>query len=158
MQETPLTAKSFLKTHDKKNAMILAKRIAQLRQERDWSQTELGKKVGVNQRYVSTWERGQNMPHVETLARLAQVFQVSVDYLLFENIPREGIHKIDDLELYEQFRQAESLPEEQKNAIKQVVGGLLFQQKVKQTQEEIEKSSSKRTAQSVALRKVAGRR
>lgn len=140
--------------------MILGKRISFLRQEKGWSQMELAEKVGVSQRYVSTWETGKNMPHVETLMKLAQVFEVSVDFLLFDTVPREGTHRIDDIELYEQFRQAEALPEEQKNAVKQLVGALLFQYKVKMTQDEIEKQKTKtsRQAETPALRKVAGKR
>jgi transcriptional regulator with XRE-family HTH domain len=140
--------------------MILGKRIAQLRREKGLSQIELAKKVGVSQRYVSTWETGKNMPHVETLLKLAQVFGVSVDHLLLENVPREGTHKIDDIELYEQFKQAEALPQEQKDAVKQLVGALLFQYKVKKTQEEIDKQRTKATKQEqlLPLRKVAGKR
>jgi transcriptional regulator with XRE-family HTH domain len=147
----------IFESHDKNVCMNLAKKIIQLRQERDWSQTDLGKKVGVNQRYVSTWETGRNLPHVETLVKIAQVFEVSVDYLLLDNIPREGVHTIDDLELYEQFQQAEALPADQKKAIKQLVGALIFQHKVKQTQEEIEERTSQKIKQA-PLRKVAGKR
>lgn len=139
--------------------MSIEQKIIQLRQERDWSQGELGRKIGVNQRYVSTWETGRNMPHAETLVKLAQVFEVSIDYLLIDGVPREPNHKIDDLELYDQLRQAETLPAEQKKMIKQFVGALLFQYKVKTTQDEIEQQADeKRPRQATSLRKVAGRR
>lgn len=150
---------AFPKAMIEMTSMILGKRVAALRKEKDWSQSELAQKVSVSQRYVSTWETGKNLPHVETLIKLAEVFEVSVDYLLFESVPREGTHRIDDIELYEQFRQAESLPEEQKKAIKLIVGGLLFQFRVKSTEEEIEKQSSKASkhARALPLRKVAGK-
>lgn len=147
------------KTDVKKVSMNLAQKISKLREERGWSQTDLGKKVGVNQRYVSTWETGRNMPHVETLIRLAQVFEVSVDYLVLDDVPREPNHHVDDIELYEQFRQAEALPAEQKKVIKQLVGAVLFQYKVKTTQDEIDRQNAggKKPAEP-ALRKVAGKR
>lgn len=127
----------------------------QLRKEQGWSQDELGKKVGVRQRYVSTWETGQNVPQTESLIKLAQVFEVSVDYLLFDNVPRQGTNKIDDFELYEFFRKAESLPQDAKNAVKKIVSALLFEYKVDQAKEEAE---NEKVPPAASLRKIAGKR
>ena len=41
--------------------MITGEQIRQLRTSRDWSQTEFGRRVGVNQATVSIWETGRNM-------------------------------------------------------------------------------------------------
>jgi transcriptional regulator with XRE-family HTH domain len=149
--------------------MDIAKKIKDLRKEKGWSQADLGKKVGVHQRYVSTWETGQNIPQAETLIRLSQVLEVSVDYLLFNNVPRDGYSKISDFELYEQFRQADSLPDEEKKAIKKLVGAVVFQHKVKLAQEEAAEEEQKKQQQlqqvrrakqasATPLRKVAGKR
>ncbi len=55
------------------------KTIRQLRQERGWSQLDLALNVGVTQSIISRWERGELVPQLATLQRLAQVFGVSVE-------------------------------------------------------------------------------
>lgn len=61
----------------------IGKRIRELRKKHKWTQKELGKKVHVSSQVVSNWERGYTTTlepfHV---SRLADVFEVSVDYLL----------------------------------------------------------------------------
>ena len=137
------------------NLMPFSKKIAELRKEKDWSQAELAKKVGVHQRYVSSWETDKSMPHAETLIKLAQVFEVSTDYLLFDNVPREGISKINDFDLYEQFRQTDLLPEDLRKSLKQVISGVVFRYKVDAARSEVEQQQ---TVAHTRLRKVAGRR
>lgn len=57
-------------------------RLKELRTERCLSQTELAKKIETTQRNLSNWENGINEPDFETLIRIADVFQVTTDYLL----------------------------------------------------------------------------
>lgn len=145
--------------------MDIANKIRDLRKEKDWSQAELAERVGVSQRYVSIWERGKKIPSAETLIKLSQTFRVSIDYLLLDNVPREGTHKIDDFGLYQLFREAEALPVKEKEAIEQLISGLVFRYKVKKAEEEaarkkiVETSSPKSSkAETPTLRKVAGKR
>lgn len=56
--------------------------ISQLRKKAHISQKELGKIVGVAQNTICNWEKGNREPDNETLKRLADLFGVSVDYLL----------------------------------------------------------------------------
>jgi transcriptional regulator with XRE-family HTH domain len=149
---------------------VISEKIVQLRKERDWSQAELGKRMGVDQRYISTWETGKNVPQFENLIKLAQVFGVSLDYLVFNNVPRSGTSSIKDFELYEYFRSADSLPEEEKKAVKQLVSAMVFRHKVKKAEEDAQKAETEEEAQigatgkSVkqsehpAFRKIAGKR
>lgn len=53
-----------------------------LRAERGMSQKELADRLSVTPQSVSRWETGQAYPDMETLPRLADIFQVSVDRLL----------------------------------------------------------------------------
>lgn len=64
-----------------------------LRRERDregWSQAELAERLGVRQQHVSRWENGDIDPSPEMLVRIAQVFGVTVDYLLGLSTERTG--------------------------------------------------------------------
>lgn len=56
--------------------------IAQLRRERDWTQEELGERLGVTNKTVSRWENGNYMPSVEVLTLLGREFDVSLNELL----------------------------------------------------------------------------
>lgn len=56
--------------------------IRRLRTERGWSQETLSRLVGVSANMPSRYETGAAEPSLDTLARLAQVFGVSADYML----------------------------------------------------------------------------
>ena len=58
------------------------KRIKELRTDNDLTQKEVGEKINVPQRTYAYYESGQRMipPHV--LCALADLYHVSVDYLL----------------------------------------------------------------------------
>ncbi|MBO4323359.1 MAG: helix-turn-helix transcriptional regulator [Clostridia bacterium] len=56
--------------------------IKELRLEKELSQAELGKRIGVSQKAVDYWERGINEPKASYIAALADFFDVSADYLL----------------------------------------------------------------------------
>lgn len=62
--------------------MQLNKNIARLRKERGLTQEQLANLLNVSVTAVSKWENGNNMPDIELLPDMADVFQVSVDSLL----------------------------------------------------------------------------
>ena len=53
-----------------------------LRTEKGLSQDELAEKVFVTRQAVSRWENGETTPGLETLKRLSQLFDVSINTLL----------------------------------------------------------------------------
>ena len=57
-------------------------RVKNLRKEKGISQQELAQMLYVNQTAVSQWERGVTNPSTDTVIALANIFGVSVDYLL----------------------------------------------------------------------------
>ena len=61
---------------------IVAKNISELRQLNKLTQAELGEKINYSDKAVSKWERGESLPDAFVLKRIANIFQVSVDYLL----------------------------------------------------------------------------
>lgn len=61
----------------------LGLRIVKMREGRAWSQGELAKRLGVNRKRLSNWERGLNAPSLEDLAALAGVLGVTLDELVF---------------------------------------------------------------------------
>lgn len=61
---------------------IFIKRLKKLRLNNKWTQAKLAKKVGVSQQAVGNWETKKNSPDPEVLLKLAELFGVSLDYLL----------------------------------------------------------------------------
>lgn len=69
--------------------MILADKIMNLRKKEGWSQEQLAEKVGVSRQSISKWESAQSVPDMNKLLILAQIFHVSTDYLLKDEIEIE---------------------------------------------------------------------
>lgn len=61
---------------------IVAKNIGRLRQASGMTQAELAAKLNYSDKAVSKWERGESLPDVAVLAQIADLFQVSLDWLV----------------------------------------------------------------------------
>ena len=58
------------------------RRIKDLREDKDLTQTQLAKEVNVSQRTYSYYENGERTIPPEVLIALAKFYNVSVDYIL----------------------------------------------------------------------------
>lgn len=74
--------------------MILADKIIQLRKKNSWSQEELAELMGVSRQAVCKWEGAQSIPDINRLIQLSKLFNVSIDYLLKDEI-EEVIYNTD---------------------------------------------------------------
>lgn len=61
-------------------------RLKELRMERNWTQGQLAKKMGVTRTAVVKWESGKAYPTAEKLIELARIFKCQVDYLLCDKV------------------------------------------------------------------------
>lgn len=68
--------------HSEEVKQLLARRVKELREQRGWTQQDLAQKLHVARATVASWEIGKNEPSGEMLLKIAQVFDVSIDYLL----------------------------------------------------------------------------
>lgn len=62
--------------------MEIGKTIKELRLENKMSQTALAEKLNTTQDTISLWELGKSYPDIFAVVKLAQIFDVSTDYLL----------------------------------------------------------------------------
>ena len=62
--------------------MKVYKRIKDLREDRDLTQSRLARRLNISQRSYSYYENGERMISPELLARLALFYGTSVDYIL----------------------------------------------------------------------------
>src|SRR5262245_37679965 len=69
------------------DARLFGPRLRELRDAAGWNQTELADRLGVAQRTVSSWERGDREPALGMLVRLAEVLAVDLR-AFFEPAPK----------------------------------------------------------------------
>lgn len=78
--------------------MIFADKLTQLRKKAGWSQEELAEQMNVTRQSVSKWEGAKSVPDLEKMIRLSELFGVSTDYLLKDEIEdTEGTIPPDDV-------------------------------------------------------------
>ncbi len=66
--------------------MSFAKKMIELRKQNGLSQQDLADRLGVSRQAISRWETGAVQPLADSVKSLAQVFQVSTDYLLNDDL------------------------------------------------------------------------
>jgi transcriptional regulator with XRE-family HTH domain len=122
------------------NMIEFAERLRALRESRQLTQVRLAELVGVDPRAYNRWERGTIAPHLDTLVRIADVLQVSLDELVGRKPVSTEVrirnHILDSL-----WQQADTLPDASQQALVLVIDGM-----VKQAQ--MEKVIGKRTTRS----------
>ena len=69
--------------------MILADKITELRKKNGWSQEDLAEKMEVSRQSISKWEGAQSVPDMGRIVRLSELFGVSTDYLLKDELEKE---------------------------------------------------------------------
>ena len=63
---------------------IIANNISELRQGKGMTQLELAEKLNYSDKAISKWERGESLPDIVVLTQIAEIFSVSLDYLITE--------------------------------------------------------------------------
>jgi len=69
-------------TEDKQQKIEFGKRLRELRKRRGLSAEQLGDKIGVARTTVFGYEQGQRIPDMITIKKIAELFNVTVDYLV----------------------------------------------------------------------------
>jgi transcriptional regulator with XRE-family HTH domain len=70
--------------------MILADKIINERKKNGWSQEELADMLDVSRQSVSKWEGAQSIPDLSKILKMAEIFGVSTDYLLKDEMEPES--------------------------------------------------------------------
>ena len=86
--------------------------IANLREQRNWSQTDLAENSGVSRVMIGKYERGEAVPSIEAAKKIADAFDVSLDYLV-----GIGINSKFDKRTLKRLQELEDLDEEKKKIL-----------------------------------------
>jgi transcriptional regulator with XRE-family HTH domain len=77
---------------DSKMREAMGQRLAQARKARGLTQTQVGTLFASEKARVSAWEKGKNMPSAEQVARMADEYGVSVEWLILGSTPLPLAH------------------------------------------------------------------
>jgi len=73
-----------------------------IRKAKGWSQTELATNSGVSREMIGKYERGEAVPSINAAKKIADAFEVSLDYLVGEGInasfDKKNIKRLQDIE------------------------------------------------------------
>jgi len=114
----------------KKNGF--SERIRELRRQKNLSQTEMGKIVGLHYTHISRYERGLSIPASDTLKRLAEGLGVTADYLIEGKTNEVAKAKLEDKDLLQMFKEVESLQEDDKMVVKKLLNAFLTNKKIQE--------------------------
>ena len=77
--------------------MEFSERLKDLRKQAHLTQVDVAEKLGISQPAYASWERGAKKPTQENLVKIAQVLNVSIDYLVGNS--EEKLDELDNIEL-----------------------------------------------------------
>jgi len=82
--------------------METGKIIATLRNDKDWSQNDLANNSGVSRVMIGKYERGEATPSISAAKKIADAFEVSLDYLAGEGqntrFDKKTVQRLQDIE------------------------------------------------------------
>lgn len=113
--------------------MNLGERIQALRKELGFTQAQLADKIQISHTQMARYEIKGVQPPADVLAKLADVFDTSIDFLVRGGKSEKVESSIKDAELIKEFKKLDVLPEEEKKSIIKVVSSLIRDYNARQT-------------------------
>ena len=101
-------------------------RVKELRMAKGFTQKELGKRIDLHYIHIGRYEQDKVSPSVDSLMRLARVFKVTLDYLVYGP---DAMAHIKDEELLFLFKKVADLPPQDRIEAKQTVTSFLEQRR-----------------------------
>lgn len=89
-------------------------RIRELRQEKGWTQTQLGARVGMAKTTISGYEKGDHQVDPEMICKLCDLFGCTADYLLGRSLSPAPVMSSQDALVLEAYH---ALPLELRRAV-----------------------------------------
>lgn len=102
--------------------MTFGEKIKELRKVQDWTQEELANKISTDKRQVSLYENDKYLPSIDTVINISKVFNISIDYLLFEDIPKHNLYS--DYSFFQKLEDLEKLSNNDKQIIIDLINSL----------------------------------
>lgn len=101
-----------------------SQKLRTLRKNSGWSQGQLGQKINTDPQCISKYERGKSSPPAKVMIKIADVFGVSLDYLM----KGSGAMKTNALKnpkLSERFEKINELPQEDQDILVAIIDAFI---------------------------------
>jgi len=107
--------------------MTLGEKVTKLRKEKKLSQIDVANAIGVSRDAISKYERGDIVPSVENAKKMADVLDVSLDYLVSQEERQEAI----DNKMIQRIKEIQKLSENDQLNIISVIDAFVRDAKTK---------------------------
>ncbi len=125
--------------------MSFGKNLSRFRKEKGLTQEDLVKKSGVAISQIRRYEADKSSPTLDVIRRLAKAVGVSIDELVFDKNTGIAASKLMDRELLEQFEMISALKEDERQAVKKILEGVIVKHQIdKMMSPKVDKSWSQR--------------
>ena len=127
------------------SSMSFGKNLSRFRKEKGLTQEDLVKKSGVAISQIRRYEADNSSPTLDVVTRLAKALGVSIDEMVFDKATGIAATKLMDRELLEQFEMVSALDDDEREAVKKILEGVIVKHQVnKMMRPKSEKSWSQR--------------
>ncbi len=106
--------------------MSFSARFLQLRKQHGLTQPQMADKVGIHLTQVRRYESGEAQPSLDILKRIALTFNVTTDWLIFEEDEREPQ---DELKM--KFEAVKQMDEEEQRSITSILDAMILKHQAK---------------------------
>jgi transcriptional regulator with XRE-family HTH domain len=114
------------------NTSTISERIQLLRKQKGFSQNELAELVGISKAQMSRYISKDVQPPADVLKKIADTLSVSVDFLLSGDTDQKAIENLTHIEVLQQYKEVDNLPDEERKTIIKVISALLRDYKTRQ--------------------------
>jgi transcriptional regulator with XRE-family HTH domain len=98
--------------------MEFSERLRELRNQKKMSQSDLAELTGLHYTQIGRYEKNKSMPSSDILKKMADIFSVSIDYLVEGTSEESAKSHIHDRDLLKQFKEIETLEDKEKEVVK----------------------------------------
>jgi len=112
--------------------MDFSNRLKKTRLEKNLTKGDLAEKIGVHYSQIGRYEEKGALPSADVMAKLANVLEVSSDFLMNGTTDEFANNTLTDKELLNQFKAIENMNDTDKNVIKVLIDAFITKAKIKQ--------------------------
>jgi transcriptional regulator with XRE-family HTH domain len=113
-------------------AMNIGEKLKQTRKLKGISQAELSEKVNVHVTNIARYETNKQTPTIEVLKRIADYYDITVDYFVSEDSEIKPASRIRDKVLLEKFEKIEDFSDDEKKVVIELIDAFIAKHKIKE--------------------------
>jgi transcriptional regulator with XRE-family HTH domain len=125
ISENAPTIVLLLKQRMELTMQVFSERLKTLRNQRALSQAALAQMLDVSPRVYNRWEKGTAIPRLDTVVRIADILQVSIDELAGRAESKTPVFKIRNPKLHDLYQQIDKLSLEDQQALYVLLDSLI---------------------------------